>query len=116
MRANAWLLGADESLASLLADVLGEAGIALHTEGAGAPRPEVVLVLVERGESVLTALQRARDGTYPAPVIILVPFADERQMQLALRLGARGCFALGHPMDELRRMVLAGLPGRKEVR
>jgi hypothetical protein len=116
MRANALLLGADESLASLLADVLGEVGIALHTGGAGAPRPEVVLVLVERGESVLAALQRARDGTYPAPIFVLVPFADERLMQLALRLGARACFALGQPMDELRRMVLSVLSRPKEVR
>lgn len=101
------LLGADESLAALLGDVLGEFGIALREDGPRFPRPDLVLVHVQRGESILSALQSARDGTYPAPVFVLLPFADERMMELALRLGARGCFALGQPLDELCRMVLA---------
>ncbi|MDY7229638.1 DNA-binding response regulator [Hyalangium rubrum] len=102
-----WLLGANDSLSALLRDVFAEDGLALHTGEAGAPRADLVLVHIQRGESVLGALQSARDGTYPAPVFVLVPFADERLIQLALRLGARGCFALGQPLDELRRMVCA---------
>lgn len=107
---QALLLGADDSLAALLTDVFTEVGITLHVGDARSARLDLVLVQVERGESLLSALQRARDGTYPAPVFILLPFADERMMQRALRLGARGCFALGQPLEVLRRMVLAVLP------
>jgi DNA-binding NarL/FixJ family response regulator len=114
---SALLLGADDSLASLLCDVLGEFGVALRSDEGRTPRPDLVLVHVQRGESLLGALQGARDGTWPAPIFILLPFADERQMQLALQLGARGCFALGQPLDELLRMVLAASPraGRRAV-
>jgi len=107
---HALLLGADDSLAALLSDVLSEVGITLHVGEARSARPDLVLVQVERGEGLLNALQGARDGTYPAPVFILLPFADDRMMQRALRLGARGCFALGQPLEGLRRMVLAVLP------
>jgi DNA-binding NarL/FixJ family response regulator len=107
---NALLLGADDSLAALLTDVLSEVGVTLHVGEARSARPDLVLVQVGRGENLLNALQSARDGTYPAPVFILLPFADDRMMQRALRLGARGCFALGQPLEGLRRMVLAVLP------
>ncbi len=110
-KASALLLGADDTLQSLLSDVLEEVGIHVSTRAGPGLRPELVLVLVQRSESMLSALQRARDGTYPAPVFVLVPFADERQIQLALRLGARGCFALGRPLEELRRMLLEVVPG-----
>jgi len=107
---HALLLGADDSLAALLFDVLSEVGITLHVGEASFARPDLVLLQVGRGENILNALQSARDGTYPAPVFILLPFADERQMQRALRLGARGCFALGQPLEGLRQMLLAVLP------
>lgn len=107
---NALLLGADDSLAALLSDVLAEVGIVLQVGEARVVRPDLVLVQMGRGESLLSVLQSARDGTYPAPVVVLLPFADEPMRQRALRLGARGCFALGEPIDELRRMVLAVLP------
>jgi DNA-binding NarL/FixJ family response regulator len=107
---HALLLGADDSVAALLTDVLTEVGITLHVGTARAVRPDLVLIQIERGQSLLSALQSARDGTYPAPVFILLPFADDRMMQRALRLGARGCFALGQPLEGLRRMVLAVLP------
>lgn len=113
---SARLLGADDSLAALLRDVFGEVGITLCTGEERSSRPDLVLVLVQRGDSILGALQSARDGTYPAPVFVLVPFADERMMQLALRLGARGCFALGQPLEELRRMVLAVVPRARRER
>jgi DNA-binding NarL/FixJ family response regulator len=107
---QALLLGADDSVAALLIDVLTEVGVTLHVGTARSVRPDLVLVQLDRGQSLLSALQSARDGTYPAPVFILLPFADERMMQRALRLGARGCFALGQPLEGLRRMVLAVLP------
>jgi len=43
---------------------------------------------------------------------VLVPFFDDRMIQQALRLGARGCFALGQPLESLCRMVLAAAPLR----
>jgi DNA-binding NarL/FixJ family response regulator len=107
---HALFLGADDSLAALLTDVLSEVGITLHVGEARSARPDFVLVQLGRGENLLSVLQSARDGTYPAPVFILLPFADERLMHRALRLGARGCFALGQPLEGLRRMVLAVLP------
>jgi DNA-binding NarL/FixJ family response regulator len=107
--ARALVVGADEPLAALLSDVLKEIGIALYTDEARPQRPDLVLLHVHRGEDLLSALQGARDGTYPAPVFVLLPFADDRLVQRALRLGARGCFALGQPLEALRQMVLAVL-------
>jgi DNA-binding NarL/FixJ family response regulator len=106
-QASALLLGADDSLAALLSDVLEDVGITLRAGEALSPRPDLVLLHVERGEGMLSALQSARDGTYPAPVFVLLPFADDRLMQRALRMGARGCFALGQPLEVLLQMVLA---------
>lgn len=111
---RAFLLGGDTSLSSLLADVLGELGIALDLDGAApAVRPDLVLVHVERGAGLQRLLGRAREVMGLGPIIVLVPFADERMVQLALRLGARDCFALGRPLDELRRVLLAHLPGTR---
>ena len=112
--ARAFLLGGDTSLSSLLADVLGELGIALDLDGGGLPvRPDLVLVHVERGAGIQRLLGRAREVMGSGPIIVLVPFADERLVQLAIRMGARGCFALGRPLDELRRVLLAHLPGAR---
>jgi DNA-binding NarL/FixJ family response regulator len=113
---NALLLGADDSLAALLRDVFAEVGIALSTGEARSARPDLVLVHIQRGESMLAALQSARDGTYPAPVVVLVPFTDERMIQRALRLGARGCFALGQPLEALCRLVIAEAPRQGRAR
>lgn len=103
---------ADDALLLLLREVLGEVGFAVSSERGSGPGPDLVLVLAHRSESLLGTLQQARDGTWPAPLFVLVPFAEERMMKLALRLGARGCFALGEPLDGLRRMLLAALPER----
>ncbi|HEX8697486.1 MAG TPA: hypothetical protein VF815_01485 [Myxococcaceae bacterium] len=110
------LLGADDSLAALLRDVLTEVGIALSTVEARPARPDLVLVHWQRGESMLATLQSARDGTYPAPVFVLLPFLDDRLIQQALRLGARGCFALGQPLESLCRMLLAAAPALGRAR
>jgi len=109
---SALLLGADDSLVALLRDVFAEMDIALSTGEARSALPDLVLVQLQRGESMLAAMQRARDGTHPAPVFVLVPFFDDRMIQQALRLGARGCFALGQPLESLCRMVLAAAPLR----
>ena len=92
-------------------DVLAELGIALESGAPAGGCPDLVLVHVERGESLQRQLQRARELSPQRPIIVLVPFADERLMGLALRLGARDCFALGQPLGELRRVLLAHVPG-----
>ena len=95
------LHGADESLRSLLSDVLGDMGIPLQEDGGGA-RPDVVLALVEREDSVRGVL---REVSGAVPVIVLLPFEDERLRCLAMRLGARSCYALGTPLEALKRLL-----------
>jgi DNA-binding NarL/FixJ family response regulator len=98
------LHGADESLRSLLSDVLGDMGFALCSGGSEA-RPDVVLVLVQRGDSVSRVLQVSGNESGPAPVVVLLPFDDERLRRSALKLGARGCYALGTPLEELKGLL-----------
>ncbi len=95
---------ADESLRSLLSDVLGDMGIALRPSD-GAERPDVVLALVRGADSVSRVLRVAGSEAGPAPVIALLPFDDERLRRSALSLGARGCYALGTPLEELRGLL-----------
>ena len=102
---RAALLGADAPLTALLADVLRDEGIHLAAPGAAA---DVVLALVGRTEALAPVLRRAA-----GPVIVLLPFAEERLARRALELGARGCFALGQPLAELRALVRGAL-GRRD--
>ncbi len=102
MDARAHLLGTDVPLTALLTDVLRDEGVRLAAPGAAAP--DVVLALVGRTEALAPVLRRAA-----APVIVLLPFAEERLARRALELGARGCFALGRPLEELRALVRGAL-------
>jgi hypothetical protein len=95
---------ADESLRSLLGDVLGDMGIALRPSGAEAP-PDVVLALVQGGDSVSRVLHGAGNEPGGAPVIVLLPFDDERLRRSVLSQGARGCYALGTPLEELKGLL-----------
>ena len=98
------LHGADESLRALLSDVLEDMGLLLRGSGAGA-RPDVVLALVQREDSVPRVLRVAGDEAGAAPVVVLLPFEDERLRQLAMSLGARDCYALGTPLERLKRLL-----------
>ena len=95
---------ADESLSSLLSDVLGDMGIALRAAG-DAVRPDVVLALVQREDSVSRVMQVAGNEAGAAPVFVLLPFEDERLRRLAMKLGACGCYALGTPLEELKGLL-----------
>ena len=95
---------ADESLRSLLSDVLGDMGIALRASAMG-PRPDVVLALVRGADSVAGVLRAAGNEAGAAPVVVLLPFDDERLRSSALKLGARGCYALGTPLEELKELL-----------
>ncbi|MBF5046545.1 MULTISPECIES: response regulator transcription factor [Myxococcaceae] len=98
--------GADAHLTALLADVLRDEGVQVAAGAAGAA-PDLTLALVSRPE----ALPRALAHTPQAPVIVLLPFAEERLQRRALELGARGCFALGQPLEALRALVRGVLHG-----
>ena len=108
------LQGADESLRSLLRDVLGDMGIVLEEDGGG-ERPDVVLALVQREDSVSGVLRGAGETSGPTPIIVLLPFEDERLRCLAMRLGARSCYALDTPLEVLKRQLrevsLSSAPG-----
>ncbi len=106
------LQGADESLCSLLRDVLGDMGLSVRGSWAG-PRPDVVLALVQREDSVPRALRRVEDEAGAAvPVLVLLPFEDERLRQLAMSLGACGCYALGTPLESLKGLLRDVVGGR----
>ena len=107
--AQAVVHAADASLEALLRDVLGDLGIQLHGAGESCARPDVVLALVQRGDSVPRVLETA--GAPRAPVVLVLPFADEGLAQLGVEHGARGCYALGTPLEELRRLLKAALSG-----
>ncbi len=106
--AQAVLHAADASLQALLCDVLVDIGIELRGPGEAGARPDVVLALVQRGDNVLHVLQTA--AASDAPVVLLLPFADERLFRLAIQLGARGCYALGTPLVALRTLLRELLP------
>lgn len=99
------LPSADESLRSLLSDVLGDMGISLRTPGGAEERPDVVLALVQGEESVSRVLSVAGNEAGRAPVVVLLPFDDERLRRRALHLGASGCYALGTPLEELKELL-----------
>ena len=106
---------ADESLRSLLSDVLGDMGIALRPSGGGL-HPDVVLALVQGADRVARVRRGAGNEAGPAPVVVLLPFDDERLRSAALKLGARGCYALGTPLEELKELlrdVVDGSPVRE---
>ena len=108
--AHVRLLGSEEALTSLLAEVLHERGIVLSVEGrAEKHRPDLVLVLVQRGDSILRLLERAGAAGPGAPVIVLLPYDDEHLARLALRSGAWGCFVLGRPLQELCSAICSAL-------
>ena len=121
-----WALehGGDDSLPALLTDVLGELGF--QPSLAGALDADLVLVHLE-GPAGLTQLERAArraQGRGGRVVLALLPFADEVMNRAALQRGAHGVFALGTPLDELRRLVgaslerscLRGAQGREKLR
>ncbi len=64
--AQAVLHAADASLEALLRDVLGDIGIELRRPGEPCARPDVVLALVQRGDSLPRVLETA--GAARAPV------------------------------------------------
>jgi DNA-binding NarL/FixJ family response regulator len=96
--------GMSASLSGLLRDVLAEVGIDLVPS---MPQAELVLVHVE-GLGGLRQLGAAAARHPQAALYAVLSFADDTLAQRALQQGARGCFALGRPLEELRRLLRAG--------
>ena len=111
------LLGAsDESLRSVLREVLDELGIALDCS-INILNPDLVLADVGE-EDPAKVLAAARLLARHAPILAILPIQDERLAAQAHALGATACFAMGMPLDDLRATVEqllleAAVPGRK---
>ncbi len=104
-RWRAVVYGADETVFSLLADVMGDSGIEAVPHGAQEGVADAVVAVLGRGESMVDLLLKARSGTFPAPVMVLLPFDDGHLAACALRLGAFACLPLGSPLKELREVI-----------
>ena len=67
------LQGEDESLRSLLSDVLEDMGLMLSASGEGRGWPDVVLVLVQRGDSLFRVLQQALHEKHGLQCVFCTP-------------------------------------------
>ncbi len=95
------LLNADDALASLLRDVLGDLGVGLaqRDESRG-----LVLLVLNR-QLGPDRLRRLVQRYAPEPVVAVLPFEDERLDAQARSAGAVGCYALGTPLANLREQI-----------
>lgn len=107
---TAWRLRAsflgdrEQALQLLLADILHELDVQVGMDEALGPA-DVVIVLVS-GMELGQALSRARERAGGAPILAILPFADDRLERRVLAGGARACYALGTPLDRLRTSFL----------
>ncbi len=92
----------DEHVRALLRDVLIDLGIPVTDEG---DSPGVVLAHLSRETRPDDVLADARRAFGDAPVLLVLPFADDGLAADALRLGFAGCYALGRPLDELAAAI-----------
>lgn len=88
----------DEHVRALLRDVLVDFGISIALEG---EPPGVVLAHLPRGSRPGDVLEAAQRVFGEAPVLLVLPFADDGLAADACRLGFAGCYALGRPLEEL---------------
>lgn len=100
----AWVCGDDGALGALLSEVLAEAGLVAHT---GPPPFDLQLVLVHvAGPWAIGRLQRMALQELPTiPVVAILPFDDTKLGWAAMKAGARGVYALGTPLDQLRELI-----------
>jgi len=88
----------DEHVRALLRDVVVDLGISIAAEGES---PGVVLAHLARETRPDDVLAEARREFGDAPVLLVLPFADDALAAEARRLGFAGCYALGRPLEEL---------------
>ncbi len=92
----------DEHVRALLRDVLADLGISVCADGES---PGAVVVHLARGAQLAEIFADARGAFGRAPVLLVLPFADERLAADAHRGGFAGCYALGRPLEELAAAI-----------
>ena len=108
------LLGeADEPLRRLLEDVLHEGAVQCELVPAPSDTADAAVVMVSWGEEART-IAAARVQAPGIPLLAILPFGDDRLVELVLSCGARAWYGLDSPLSLLRaRLVaLAGLDAR----
>lgn len=94
-----------ELLRSLLSDVLDDLGIELVLPGQAQAPADLTLALIQPGEDVGRVVESAR-AAGGAPLLLILPFADEALRQRALISGVKGVYTLGEPLEHLERQML----------
>jgi hypothetical protein len=110
------LLGeADEPLRRLLEDVLRDGVVRCELLPAQTTGADAAVVMVAWGEEV-TTIAAARAEATDVPLLAILPFGDDRLVELVLGCGARSWYGLDSPLALLRsRLVaLAGLDAPDE--
>lgn len=109
--------GGDERLPHNVRHMLRDVGLRLAAGRRREPRPDLVLVAVERGHVALR-LAAARDRARGAPVVAVLRSSDAGLAGRALAAGAHTCHALDTSVEYLRdaALVLLGLSAVRERR
>jgi hypothetical protein len=98
-------LGAvDDALRSLLRDVLSDQGLRVYLAPRWHHAPELVIAAVRQWD-VAGVMAAARDVAGASPILAILPFSDERLVQLAHEGGARAWFAIGMPLASLAAAI-----------
>lgn len=96
-----YLGGQDESFLAFMADSLADLNIDFLPHSGSAEPPDVVFALL-RGEDMVSVLAEAKRAAGGAPLIGVLPIADERLARRALVEGAHECCSLDGPLQNVR--------------
>jgi hypothetical protein len=111
------LLGeADEPLRRLLEDVLRDGSVRCELVPALTTDADAAVVMVTWGEEART-IAVARTQAVGVPLLAILPFGDDRLVELVLSLGAGAWYGLDSPLALLRAklVALAGFDAPAEV-
>jgi hypothetical protein len=100
---------ADDALRALLRDVLTDQGFRVYFAPRWHHAPDLVLAAIRQWD-VAGVMATARDVAGASPILAILPFSDERLVQLAREGGARTWFALGMPLVSLGAAIGAIFP------
>ncbi len=99
----------DDALRALLRDVLADQEIRAYFAPRWHRTPDLVLAAVRQWD-VTSVMSAARAAAGAAPILVILPFSDERLVKLAIALGARAWFALDMPLSALAEAIGAIVP------
>jgi hypothetical protein len=101
------LLGeADEPLRRLLEDVLRDGAVRCELVPALSYAADAAVVMVSWGEEAHT-IAAARVQAPGIPLLAILPFGDDRLVELVLSCGARAWYGLDGPLSLLRARLIA---------